>query len=57
MGGATSCGNVMQGGGSNPDSGQYTVPFGNIQRRKFYSSSLKRNKDEKNGSISMNRQK
>ena len=57
MGGASSCGNVMQGGGSNPDAGQYTVPFGNVQRRKFYGDTLKRNKDEKNGSISMNRQK
>ena len=56
-GGATSCGSVMQGGGSNPDAGQYTVPFGDVQRRKFYGDTLKRNKDEKNGSISMNRQK
>lgn len=56
-GGATSCGSVMQGGGSNPDAGQYTVPFGNVQRRKFYSDTLKRNKDSKNGSISMNRKK
>lgn len=56
-GGATSCGSVMQGGGSNPDAGQFTVPFGNVQRRKFYGDTLKRNKDEKNGSISMNRKK
>jgi hypothetical protein len=55
IGGATSCGSVMQGGGSNPDAGQYTVPFGNVQRKKFYGDTLKRNKDEKNGSISMNR--
>lgn len=34
-GGATSCGSAMQGGGVNPDAGQYTVPFGNIQRRKI----------------------
>jgi hypothetical protein len=54
-GGATSCGSAMQGGGSNPDAGQYTVPFGNVQRRKFYSGALKRNKDSKNGSISVNR--
>lgn len=56
-GGATSCGSVMQGGGSNPDAGQYTTPFGNVQRRSFYSDTLKRNKDSKNGSISMNRKK
>lgn len=56
-GGATSCGSVMQGGGGNPDAGQFTVPFGNVQRRKFYGDTLKRNKDEKNGSISMNRKK
>lgn len=55
--GATSCGSVMQGGGTNPDAGQFTVPFGNVQRRKFYGDTLKRNKDSKNGSISMNRQK
>ena len=55
-GGATSCGSVMQGGGANPDAGQYTVPFGKIQR-KFFKSSLTRNDDEENGSISMNRKK
>lgn len=53
-GGATSCASVMQGGGSNPEAGQYTAPFGNIQRRKFYGDSLKRNKDSKNGSLSVN---
>ena len=52
--GATSCGSVMQGGGTNPDAGQFTVPFGGVQRRKFYEPTLKRNKDEKNGSISIN---
>lgn len=56
-GGATSCGSVMQGGGLNPDAGQYTTPFGNVQRRSFYGDTLKRNKDSKNGSISMNRKK
>lgn len=56
-GGATSCGSVMQAGGINPDAGQYTAPFGSVQRRKFYGDTLKRNKDSKNGSISMNRQK
>lgn len=56
-GGATSCGSVMQGGGGNPDAGQFTVPFGGVQRRKFYGDALKRNKDSKNGSISMNRKK
>lgn len=34
-GGASSCGSVMQSGG-NPDSGQYTVPFGAVQKRKIY---------------------
>lgn len=54
-GGATSCGNVMQGGGTNPDAGQFITPLSPIQRKKFYGDTLKRNKDEKNGSISMNR--
>ena len=35
-GGATSCGSAMQGGGLNPDSGQYTTPIGSVQRRKIY---------------------
>lgn len=41
-GGAPSCASVMQTGsgnaplGSNPESGQYTVPFGKVQRRKIY---------------------
>lgn len=48
-GGATSCGNVMQGGGSNPSAGQYDVPFQADKETK------KRNKDFKNGSISMHR--
>jgi predicted transcriptional regulator len=34
--GATSCGSVMQGGGMNPDAGQYTTPLGKVQRRKIY---------------------
>ena len=34
--GATSCGSVMQGGGLNPDAGQYTTPIGKVQRRKIY---------------------
>ena len=34
--GATSCGSAMQGGGLNPDAGQYTKPLGKIQRRKIY---------------------
>ena len=41
-GGATSCGNVMQGGGGNPDAGQFITPMSPIQRRKFYSDTLKR---------------
>jgi hypothetical protein len=56
-GGATSCGSAMQGGGTNPDAGQFITPISPIQRRKFYSDTLKRNKDKKNGSISMNRKK
>lgn len=55
--GATSCGSVMQGGGSNPSAGQYDVPFGGVQKRDFWKPALKRNKDEKNKSISMNRLK
>ena len=41
-GGATSCAGAMQTGcgsapqGSNPEAGQYTVPFGSVQRRKIY---------------------
>ena len=35
-GGATNAAGVMQGGGTNPEAGQYTVPFGNVQRRKIY---------------------
>lgn len=34
--GATSCGSAMQGGGLNPDAGQYTTPIGKVQRRKIY---------------------
>lgn len=34
--GAASCGSVMQGGGMNPDAGQYTTPLGKVQRRKIY---------------------
>ena len=32
----TDCGGAMQGGGTNPDAGQYVKPFGKIQRRKIY---------------------
>lgn len=53
--GATTCGSVMQGGGTNPSAGQYDVPFKSLQRKKFWYSSLKRNGDEKNKSISINR--
>ena len=41
-GGAANCASVMQTGsgnaalGTNPESGQYTVPFGKVQRRKIY---------------------
>lgn len=57
MGGATTCGSVMQGGGSNPSAGQYDVPFGGVQNREFWKPAMKRNKDEKNKSITMNRKK
>ena len=56
-GGATSCGNVMQGGGSNPDAGQFITPVSPTQRRNFWKPAMKRNKDEKNGSMTMNRLK
>lgn len=51
--GASSCGSVMQGGGSNPSAGQYDVPFKNIQRRDFWYKSLSR-KNGKNKSLSIN---
>ena len=35
-GGATSCGSAMQGGGSNPETGQFLQPLGKVQRRKIY---------------------
>ena len=50
-GGATSCGNVMQGGGSNPDAGQYVTPFGYDKETK------KRSKDFKNGSMAIQTEK
>ena len=53
MGGATNCSGVL--GGANPSAGTYDAPIGGVQRRKFYTDALSRNKDEKNGSISMNR--
>ena len=36
-GGATNAAGVLQGGGANPEAGEYTVPFGKVQRRKGYS--------------------
>lgn len=56
-GGATTCGSVMQGGGTNPDAGQFITPVSPTQRRSFWKPAMKRNKDEKNGSMTMNRQK
>lgn len=32
----TDCGGAMQGGGSNPEAGQYVSPFGKVQRKKIY---------------------
>ena len=52
----TDCGGVMQGGGGNPSAGQYDVPLSSPQRRGFWKPALKRNKDEKKKSISMNRE-
>lgn len=37
-GGATNCAGTLQGGGTDPDAGTYTVPFGGVQRRKGYSA-------------------
>lgn len=54
-GGATNAAGVMQGGGTNPEAGQYTVPAFGVQRRKIYKPkdpTLKR-KNGKNGSISI----
>lgn len=34
-GGGPGCGTCMQGGGLNPDEGQYVQPFGKVQRRKM----------------------
>lgn len=53
-GGATTCASVMQGGGANPSAGQYDVPFGSVQRRKFWTKAMSRNDDEENKSISIN---
>ncbi len=54
-GGATNAAGVMQGGGTNPEAGQYTVPAFGVQRRKIYSPkdpTLKRH-NGKGGSISI----
>lgn len=32
----TDCGGAMQGGGENPDAGQFIQPLGKVQRRKIY---------------------
>lgn len=32
----TDCGGAMQGGGSNPEAGQFIQPFSKVQRRKIY---------------------
>lgn len=32
----TDCGGAMQGGGTNPDEGQFTTPIGKVQRRRIY---------------------
>jgi len=36
VGGATSTMSTMQGGGSNPDSGQFIQPMTKVQRRNIY---------------------
>lgn len=48
VGGATSCGSAMQGGGSNPSAGQYDLPFKPIQRRNIWSKSVMNKKNVKN---------
>lgn len=54
----TDCASVGAIGDGSDSSGQYTVPFGPPNRQaSFYKDTLTRNKDEENGSISMNRQK
>ncbi len=42
--GGMSCGFAMQGGGANPDAGQYTVPMGAVQKRKFWYKGNEENK-------------
>jgi hypothetical protein len=32
----TDCGGAMQGGGENPDAGQFITPIGKVQRRRIY---------------------
>lgn len=32
----TDCAGAMQGGGTNPDAGQFTAPIGKVQRRRIY---------------------
>lgn len=32
----TDCAGAMQGGGSNPDAGEFTTPLGKVQRRRIY---------------------
>lgn len=39
-GGATSCGSAMQGGGVNPSSGQYEMPFIGVQHKEFWKPTI-----------------
>lgn len=52
----TDCGGAMQDGGGNPNEGQFTTPMGMVKKG-FWKPAMTRNKDEENGSISMNRLK
>ena len=57
VGGGDASGSQFDGASSSniSASAMYDVVVGDVQRRNFYSDSLKRNKDSKNNSISINR--
>ena len=42
---------VLQGGGTDPEAGEFTVPFGDVQRREIYNATgtKKKYKKKKNG--------
>lgn len=47
MAGGMSCGFAMQGGGTNPNAGQYDAPLGDVQHREFWFAGNKLNKKKK----------